>query len=135
MGYLKEKRYLQGSSKGRQIKIGVILRDVIPTGLLILVFGYVVWLVLLSNKNIFVLLERKAIRDTLQDKITLLKTEISKLQKRVEALRREDRFLIEKIAREELGMIKENEEIYVIIQENDQNEENRKKWIKKALSK
>lgn len=95
--------------------------------------------VFLSEESVFVLKEKIKLQRSLQKQIEQLSEENKKLSSQIEYLK-SDSFYIEKKAREELGLMREGEEVYILvgykpISPKPSEEISGERWIDKILSK
>ncbi|SNZ03493.1 cell division protein FtsB [Persephonella hydrogeniphila] len=131
MQYLKEKRFSQDFSDRLKRYIGV---DFVLLFLTLLFFLYFVYLLFFGEKNIFRLIQKERYRANLQSQITELKEENKALEEKIHYLKN-DRFFIEKKAREDLGLVKEGEEIYIIVDRKSRKPKKEQRWIDKVIQK
>ncbi len=131
MHYLKEKRFLQGLSDKLKKFLEV---DFILLLSSILIFSYFVFYIFLGEKNIFKLIQKEHYRENLKQEIKQLTEENTKLKEKINYLKT-DMFFIEKKAREDLGLVKEGDEIYIIVDRDIKVRKKEKRWIDKVLEK
>ncbi|WP_456466138.1 FtsB family cell division protein [Persephonella sp.] len=131
MGYLKEKRFFQDFSDKIKRYIGV---DSVLLLFSLLFFLYFVYFVFLGERNIFRLIQKENYRSYLKSQITQLKDENRDLEEKKNYLK-SDRFFIEKKAREDLGLVKEGEEIYIIVDGEKRKNKKEERWIDKVIQK
>ncbi|WP_457636266.1 FtsB family cell division protein [Persephonella sp.] len=131
MQYLKEKRFFQDFSDKIKRYIGV---DSVLLLFSLLFFLYFVYFVFLGERNIFRLIQKENYRSYLKSQITQLKDENRDLEEKKNYLK-SDRFFIEKKAREDLGLVKEGEEIYVIVDGKERKNKKEERWIDKVIQK
>jgi len=100
-----------------------------------------IYTILFGENNIFKYFDKVKTRNELLSQVESLKSENKKLQRTIDYLQN-DPFYIEKKARENLGLIKEDEEVYVLVnykkpQTKDEEPEpsNQTKWIDKIKEK
>lgn len=124
MQYSKEKKHL------RNIFKNLIKADNILPFFFILLLIYAVLSLLFSQNNIFKYLQAKKIEENLKTEISQIKKENRQLQKQIYKLKY-DKYTIEKKARENLGLVKEGDEIYIIFDEKIGKKENKDRWIDK----
>ncbi|WP_281340529.1 septum formation initiator family protein [Sulfurihydrogenibium sp. YO3AOP1] len=100
-----------------------------------------IYTILFGENNIFKYFDKVKTRNELLSQVESLKSENKKLQRTIDYLQN-DPFYIEKKARENLGLIKEDEEVYVLVnykkpQTKDEEPEppNQMKWIDKIKEK
>ena len=129
MQYSKEKRFSQNSLS--KLKPGVDSVLLLITLGLFIYFSYVLFF---GDRNIFKLIQKEKIKNSLQQEVTKLQLEKKILQDTIEYLK-SDRFFIEKKAREDLGLMKKGEEIYVIIDKDTPKRKKEKRWIDKVIQK
>ncbi len=129
MQYLKEKRFTQNSLN--RLKPGVDSVLLLITLGLFIYFSYVLFF---GDRNIFKLIKKEKIRNSLQQEVTQLQLEKKILQDTIDYLK-SDRFFIEKKAREDLGLMKKGEEIYVIIDKDTHKRKKEERWIDKVKQK
>jgi len=77
--------------------------------------------ILLGDSGLFSILRMKGMKGTLQDEITALETERDDAAAYNDDLRN-DPWAVEKVAREEFGMIKEGETCYRVVLEDEEKE-------------
>ncbi len=127
---LKVKRFLRNSSKiNRYIGAENIL--LLFTILSIL---YAFYTVFFGKHNIFKFIQKEQIRQKLQTEIAQIKNENMKLEKEIYFLKT-DTFFIEKKAREDLGMVKEGDEVYIIPHKKTKPEGKKDRWIDRVIRK
>ncbi|WP_297455244.1 septum formation initiator family protein [Persephonella sp.] len=97
-------------------------------------FIYFSYVLFFGDRNIFKLIQKEKIKNSLQQEVTQLQLEKKILQDTIEYLK-SDRFFIEKKAREDLGLMKKGEEIYVIIDKDTPKRKKEKRWIDKVIQK
>ncbi|HHG74567.1 MAG TPA: septum formation initiator family protein [Persephonella sp.] len=131
MQYLKEKKFFQDFSDKIKRYIGV---DSVLLLFSLLFFLYFVYFVFLGERNIFRLIQKENYRSYLKSQITQLKDENRDLEEKKNYLK-SDRFFIEKKAREDLGLVKEGEEIYVIVDGKERKNKKEERWIDKVIQK
>ena len=129
MQYLKEKRFTQNSLN--KLKPGVDSVLLLITLGLFIYFSYVLFF---GDRNIFKLIQKERIKNNLEQEVSQLQLENKILQDTIDFLK-SDRFFIEKKAREDLGLMKKDEEIYVIIDENAPKRKKEERWIDKVKRK
>ena len=129
MQYSREKRFSQNSLS--KLKPGVDSVLLLITLGLFIYFSYVLFF---GDRNIFKLIQKEKIKSSLQQEVTQLQLEKKILQDTIEYLK-SDRFFIEKKAREDLGLMKKGEEIYVIIDKDTPKRKKEKRWIDKVIQK
>ncbi len=129
MQYLKEKRFTQNSLS--KFKPGVDYVLLLITLGLFIYFSYVLFL---GDRNIFKLIQKERTKNSLEQEVSQLQLENKILQDTIDFLK-SDRFFIEKKAREDLGLMKKDEEIYVIIDENAPKRKKEERWIDKVKQK
>ena len=129
MQYLKEKRFTQNSLN--RLKPGVDSVLLLITLGLFIYFSYVLFF---GDRNIFKLIQKERIKNNLEQEVSQLQLENKILQDTIDFLK-SDRFFIEKKAREDLGLMKKDEEIYVIIDENAPKRKKEERWIDKVKRK
>ncbi|WP_457640562.1 FtsB family cell division protein [Persephonella sp.] len=95
---------------------------------------YAGYFLFFGKNNIFRYIEREKQKISLQEEISLLKMENKNLMEKIEYLKT-DTFFIEKKAREDLGLVKENEEIYIIIDKEVPQQHKEERWIDKIIRK
>ncbi|MEZ0323450.1 MAG: septum formation initiator family protein [Hydrogenothermaceae bacterium] len=135
MQYSKEKRL----SKKFKISLPKINVERVLTFTSIFMFLVVINTLFFSDRNIFVLKEKLEIKDSLENQVKQIEEENNKLSKQIEHLKT-DNFYIEKKAREDLGLMREGEEVFVLsgyrpINKTDKSEKEEERWIDKVLAK
>jgi cell division protein FtsB len=100
-----------------------------------------IYTILFGENNIFKYFDKVKARNGLLSQVESLKSENKKLQRTIEYLQN-DPFYIEKKARENLGLIKEHEEVYVLVnykklptKDEEPEPPNQTKWIDKIKEK
>ena len=133
----KENKYLRNSNLRDEHK--VLDRGLKFTVLFTLLLA--IYTILFGENNIFKYFDKVKTRNELLGQVESLKSENKKLQRTIDYLQN-DPFYIEKKARENLGLIKEDEEVYVLVnykkpQTKDEEPEpsNQIKWIDKIKEK
>ncbi len=125
MQYLEEKKPL------RNIYKKVFRADNILPFLFVSILLYSIYTLTFGKHNLKVFFEKKQQEVKLQQDIQRLKEENKKLQKLIQKLK-SDPYIIEKMARENLGLVKENDEIFVILEDkNKEKEAKSDRWIDK----
>jgi len=131
MQYLKGKRFFQDFSDRIKKYIGV---DSVLLFFSLLFFLYFAYIIFFGERNIFKLIQKERYRSHLKTQITQLKTENYNLQEKIRYLKN-DRFFIEKKAREDLGLVKDGEEIYIIVDGKDRKNKKEERWIDRVIQK
>lgn len=133
----RENKHLRNSNLSNEYK--VLDRGLKLTVLFTLLL--VIYTILFGENNIFKYFDKVKTRNELLSQVESLKSENEKLQRTIDYLQN-DPFYIEKKARENLGLIKEDEEVYVLVnykkpQTKDEELEpsNQIKWIDKIKEK
>ncbi len=135
MQYSREKRH--SASFLNKIKRKLKVEFFLSLALLFLI-AYSLYIFFGSQNNIFRYVEKIYMKKNLVSEIQNLKKENLALKEKIEFLKR-DNFYIEKKAREDLGLKKDNEEIYVIIDKNEPKETSSgfinesKKWLTEII--
>ena len=128
--FSKEKRYLKSFSKINRF-LGAERILLLFT---VLAFIYSSYIILFGKNNIFKYIEKEQIKKSLQSEISQIKMENQILRKEISFLKK-DTFYIEKKAREDLGLVKENDEIYIIVHKKKKSQEKEDRWIDKVIKK
>ncbi len=131
MQYLKERRFSPDLSDRLKRFFGV---DFLLPFLTVLFFIYFAYLILFGERNIFTLIKKEAYRNSLQQEVLSLQEENKKLLETIQYLKN-DRFFIEKKAREDLGLIKEGEEVFIIVDEKNVQPAKKERWIDRVIQK
>jgi len=131
MQYSRVKRSLPDFSGRLKRYVGM---DTVLLMFIILFFVYFVYAILFGEKNIFRLIQKENHRNALQEEISELKKENQQLRQMVNYLKN-DRFFIEKKAREDLGLVKEGEEVYIIVDKESIKRKKEKRWIDRVIEK
>lgn len=133
--------YSKAEKRSRKLKISFsdIGVDKLLTIASALIFILFISTIFFSDKNIFVLKEKIELKNALEGQITQLSQENKRLHSQIEYLKN-DNFFIEKKAREDLGLIREGEEIYILVgykpqQRQQQTEYKDDRWIDKVIAK
>jgi len=134
---LRENKHLRNSNLRNEHK--VLDRGLKFTVLFTLLLA--IYTILFGENNIFKYFDKVKARNELLSQVESLESENEKLQRTIDYLQN-DSFYIEKKARENLGLIKEHEEVYVLVNYKKlptKNEEpeppNQTKWIDKIKEK
>lgn len=133
----KENKHLRNSNFNSDYK--VLDRGLKLTVLFTLLLA--IYTIIFGDNNIFKYFEKVKVRNELISQVESLKLENKKLQRTIDYLQN-DPFYIEKKARENLGLVKDGEEVYVILnykkpQPKDEESEvlNQTRWIDKIKEK
>ena len=133
----KESKHLRNSNLRDEHR--VLDRGLKLTVLLTLLLA--IYTIIFGENNIFKYFDKVKTRNELLSQVESIKSENKKLQRTIDYLQN-DPFYIEKKARENLGLIKEDEEVYVLVnykkpQIKDEEPEppNQTKWIDKIKEK
>jgi len=108
-----ERRKLQTAKQHRA--------DIFLYAIFFFIFAYEVYFLFFSNKNIFSFIDKQEYKKQLLEEGRKLDEEIQNLEKKKIYLK-EDKFYIEKEARERLGYMKSGEEIFIIQEKNKKEE-------------
>ncbi|WP_457626946.1 FtsB family cell division protein [Persephonella sp.] len=100
----------------------------------ILFFIYFAYVILFGERNIFRLIQKEQYRNSLFEEVSKLKSENIQLEERINYLN-SDTFFIEKRAREDLGLVKEGEEVYIIVDKENISDKKEKRWIDRVKEK
>ncbi|WP_456383716.1 FtsB family cell division protein [Persephonella sp.] len=100
----------------------------------ILFFIYFAYVLLFGERNIFRLIQKEQYRNSLFEEVSKLKSENIQLEERINYLN-SDTFFIEKRAREDLGLVKEGEEVYIIVDKENISDKKEKRWIDRVKEK
>lgn len=136
MQYSKVKKH----SKKLNIKFPEIGIDKLLPIAAILLFVLFLNTILFSDRNLFILKRKLELKESLQEQINHISQENKKLSSQIEYLKN-DSFFIEKKAREELGLMREGEEVYILVDykpvqpQKESSENNSDRWIDKVLAK
>ena len=122
---------MKSSLKTNKFSIGAERLLLLFTAISVL---YSIYIILFGKNNIFKYIERERIKDKLQSEVSLIKKENQLLKKEISYLKN-DRFFIEKKAREDLGLVKENEEVYILVQKKEKKREKKERWIDRVIQK
>ncbi|MBK3331804.1 septum formation initiator family protein [Persephonella atlantica] len=131
MQYSKEKKFFQGLSDRIKELLGV---DSVLLFFSLLLFLYFVFYIFLGERNIFRLIQKEKYRDSLRHEIKQLTEENIQLRDKIDYLK-SDLFFIEKKAREDLGLVKDGEEIYIIVDRDGKIKGKERRWIDRVLEK
>jgi cell division protein FtsB len=135
MQYSREKRH--SASFLNKLKRKLKVEFFLSLALAFLVI-YSLYIFFGSENNIYNYVKKIYMKKNLISEIENLKKENLALKEKIEFLKK-DNFYIEKRAREDLGLKKDNEEIYVIIDKNLPEEKNHgfinksKKWLTEII--
>ncbi len=134
---LRENKHLRNSNLRDEHK--VLDRGLKFTVLFTLLLA--IYTILFGENNIFKYFDKVKARNGLLSQVESLKSENRKLQRTVDYLQN-DPFYIEKKARENLGLIKEHEEVYILVnykklptKDEEPEPSNQIKWIDKIKEK
>lgn len=134
MQYLKEKKL----SRSLDFNQKLIDRSLKAAAVILLITA--IYTIGFGDNNIFEYFKKVEIRNNLQAQIDSIKKENEDLNKKIYYLQN-DPFYVEKIARENLGLMKDNEEVYVVVgmkkepKEESQENKNQERWIDKIKAK
>ncbi len=128
--FLKEKRFLRDFSKINKL-FGAERLLLLLT---ILSVFYALYVLFFGKTNIFKYIEKEQVKRNLQEEISQIKKENQKIREEISFLKK-DRFFIEKKAREDLGLVKEGDEIYIIVQDKKPSREKKDRWIDRVIKK
>lgn len=134
MQYSKANRYLRNTDFNEKL----IDRGLKTAAVILLMIA--VYTIAFGENNIFEYFKKIQIRNELLTQVNQIKKENQDLEKKIYYLQN-DTFYIEKIARENLGLMKDDEEVYVIVGMNKnqkkENQENHQeeRWIDKIKAK
>ena len=136
--YSRDLKYDFKKIKERNIAKRTQKIDLIMYSITLVFSLYIAFVLFFSDKNLKNLVEKEKELEYLKAKETeLLKIE-AQLKKDIENLK-EDNFYVEKIARENLGLIKKDEVVFIIPEEKVENKDNSKekedKWIYRVMEK
>lgn len=95
---------------------------------------YAFYVLFFGKTNIFKYIEKEQIKENLQQEISKIEQENQRIQEEISYLKK-DRFFIEKKAREDLGLVKEGDEVYIIVQNKKPKAEKKDRWIDKVIKK
>ncbi|MEJ5172649.1 MAG: septum formation initiator family protein [Hydrogenothermaceae bacterium] len=134
MQYSREKRL----SKKFKITLPEVNVERVLTFTAVFMFMIVINTLFFSDRNVFVLKEKLEIKNSLENQVKQIDEENKKFSKQIEHLKT-DSFYIEKKAREDLGLMREGEEVFVLAGYKPVNDKDRAKeeerWIDKVLGK
>jgi len=125
MPYLEEKTHLKNTFKK------IFRAENILPAILIFLLLYSVMILLFGRNNIFKYFSNLEKRHALLSEIKVLRSENDKLYEQIYELKH-NYFVIEKQARENLGLVKENEEIFIFIGKNNPKQKREDRWIDKV---
>lgn len=139
MQYSKEKRLSKRLSiKLPSFEVGI---DKILVLTSFLLFLLMINTLFFSDRSIFVLKEKIELERSLQQQVNQLTEENKRLSAQLEYLKN-DSFYIEKKAREELGLMREGEEVYVLVgyepekpQQETSHSQQIRRWIDEIIDK
>lgn len=125
MQYLEEKKPLRNFYKK------LFRADNILPFLFVSILLYSIYTLTFGKHNLKVFFEKKQQEAELKQDIQKLQKENKELKKLISKLR-SDPYIIEKMARENLGLVKENDEVFVILEDkNKEKEAKSDRWIDK----
>ncbi len=144
MPSLKEKKYSRDLKhdfkkiKERNISKKTQKIDLIMYSITLLFSLYIAFVLFFSDRNLKNLIAKeKELKNLKAKEAELLKLE-AKLKEDIKNIK-EDRFYVEKLARENLGLMKKDEVIFIIpeeyTEEEKKNRENEEKWIYRVIQK
>ena len=125
MQSLEEKTHLKNTFKK------IFRAENILPAILIFLLLYSIVMLLFGRNNIFNYFKNLEKRQALLNEIATLRKENDQLYKQIDQLKH-SYFVIEKEARENLGLVKENEEIFVFIGKKQHKKERKDRWIDKV---
>ncbi|RUM47520.1 MAG: septum formation initiator family protein [Hydrogenothermus sp.] len=125
MQSLEEKTHLKNTFKK------VFRAENILPAILIFLLLYSVIILLFGRNNIFKYFSNLEKRQAILNEIKTLREENDQLYKQIDELKH-NYFVIEKEARENLGLVKENEEIFIFVGEKQPKQERQDRWIDKV---
>ena len=125
MQSLEEKTHLKNTFKK------VFRAENILPAILVFLLLYSVIILLFGRNNIFKYFSNLEKRQAILNEIKTLREENDQLYKQIDELRH-NYFVIEKEARENLGLVKENEEIFIFVGEKQPKQERQDRWIDKV---
>ncbi|HIE58833.1 MAG TPA: septum formation initiator family protein [Persephonella sp.] len=125
MQSLEEKIHLKNTFKK------VFRAENILPAILIFLLLYSVIILLFGRNNIFKYFSNLEKRQAILNEIKALRKENDQLYKQIDELKH-NYFVIEKEARENLGLVKENEEIFIFVGEKQPKQERQDRWIDKV---
>ncbi|MDM7273316.1 FtsB family cell division protein [Sulfurihydrogenibium azorense] len=132
MQYSKEKKL----SKSLDFNQKLIDRSLKAAAFILLITA--IYTIGFGDNNIFEYFKKVETRNNLQAQIDTIKRENQDLEKKIYYLQN-DPFYVEKMARENLGLMKDNEEVYVIVgmkkESKEENQESQERWIDKIKAK
>lgn len=133
MQYSKVNKHLKNTDLNEKL----IDRGLKAAALILLITA--IYTIAFGDNNIFEYFKKVKIRNDLISQVNQIKKENQDLEKKIYYLQN-DPFYIEKIARENLGLMKDNEEVYVIVgmdKKKKQEEKNHQeeRWIDKIKAK
>ncbi len=131
MQYSRVKRSLPDFSDRIKRYMGM---DSVLLMFVILFFIYFAYVLLFGERNIFRLIQKEQYRNSLFEEVSKLKSENIQLEERINYLN-SDTFFIEKRAREDLGLVKEGEEVYIIVDKENISDKKEKRWIDRVKEK
>ncbi len=131
MQYSRVKRSLPDFSDRIKRYMGM---DSVLLMFVILFFIYFAYVILFGERNIFRLIQKEQYRNSLFEEVSKLKSENIQLEERINYLN-SDTFFIEKRAREDLGLVKEGEEVYIIVDKENISDKKEKRWIDRVKEK
>jgi len=142
MQYSKGKRYSRDLKydvkklKEKKLKAKTFTKSLtINSVVVILLSLYISYLFIFSDKNIFNFAEKEKRLEQLTEKEKRLIILRNKLKSEIESLKNNN-FIIEKMAREQLGLMKKDEVIFIIPEEEtekEKKEEKKDKWIDRII--
>jgi len=131
---LKESRHLRNTDFNEKL----ISRSLKIAAFIMLVIS--IYTIAFGENNIFEYYKKVQFRNELMTQVESIKKENQDLERKIQYLQN-DPFYIEKLARENLGLMKDNEEIYVIVgmekkqKEEAQQHQQEERWIDKIKEK
>ncbi len=125
MQSLEEKTHLKNTFKK------VFRAENILPAILIFLLLYSVIILLFGRNNIFKYFQNLEKRKAILSEIKNLREENDNLYKQIDELKN-NYFVIEKQARENLGLVKDNEEIFIFIGKKQPKQERQDRWIDKV---
>ena len=124
-------QFSKGRTSSKDSYKNLLRADIALIGFVIFIVIYSVINLTFGRNNVFKYFHNISHRNQLISELKQLRQENDKLREKIKEAKK-DSFFIEKHAREELGMMKKNDEVFVFIGEKKKSEEEPKRWIDKV---
>ncbi|RUM59431.1 MAG: hypothetical protein DSY66_03840 [Persephonella sp.] len=134
--YSRDLKYDVKKLKEKKLKAKTFNKSLtINSVVFILLSFYIFYLFVFSDKNIFNFAQKEKRLEQLTEKEKKLIIQRDKLKSEIDNLKKDD-FIVEKLAREQLGLTKKDEVIFIIPEdetEKEKKEEKKDRWIDRLI--